>query len=234
MKLLLLAIAAGLMSAQTLDEIIAKSLAARGGLERLRSIQTEQLTGTISVAPEVSGPFQVTLERPGKIREQITLNGNASVRFSNGKLGFASTNTGLRPLTAAELANMASSADFDGPLLDHAAKHNHVELLGSQPVNGRDAYKLRVTLAGGEIRHDYIDCESFLEVKWEGNIRSTAAAGETIGVESYFSDYRAVKGVKIAFRIESHTPGAASTQKLVFDKVEVDVPLAASLFELPH
>ena len=42
---LILALLAGPAAAQTVDEVIARSLEARGGLERLKAIQSIRMTG---------------------------------------------------------------------------------------------------------------------------------------------------------------------------------------------
>jgi len=44
-------------AAQTTDEIVAKVLAARGGLEKAKAVQTERITGTIFFNAELYGPF---------------------------------------------------------------------------------------------------------------------------------------------------------------------------------
>ena len=72
-------------SAQTADEIVAKVLAARGGLEKAKSVQTERITGTIYFNAELYGPFLAEFKRPGKMHNEVTIQNKTVVRSFNGK-----------------------------------------------------------------------------------------------------------------------------------------------------
>lgn len=214
----------------SVEEVVAKSLAARGGAERLRAVKSERLTGKLSLNGG-GGPLAVEMKRPGKMREQVTLQGKTTVRTTDGRKGFASNGTGpSRSLEKDELRNLAGSADFDGPLLDAQAKGNLLELLGKTKVAGKEAYKLRVTLKDGQVRFDFIDCASFLEVKWEGSV---LLQGKEVTFETFFRDYREVSGVKVARLLDSGSPGGPQTQQIVFEKVEIDPVLDDRRFQDP-
>ena len=218
-------------SAQSVDEIIAKSLAARGGVDKIRTIQSERLTGHISLGPDAEGPFVVEIKRGGKMRQQMTLDGKPNIRATDGVSGWALSGDGsMIDLSAGDIRNMAGGADIDGPLVDFQAKGNRVEYTGKEKVNGKDAYKLTVTLKDGQVRNEYIDCETNLGVKWAGKISN---AGKDFDVDSLFSDYRKVDGIMFAFQIDSETIGTPYKQKITFDKVEVNPTLDDSLFQKP-
>jgi hypothetical protein len=104
--------------------------------------------------------------------------------------------------------------------VDYTAKGNKIELLGKDKVEGKDAYKLKVTLKDGQVRYDYIDAVSYLEVKWQGSILNQ---GKELGVETFFRDYRKVGGLMFSFLLDSGTPGASSTQQIVLEKVELNL-----------
>ena len=222
------------LHAQTVDEVIAKALAARGGIPAVRAIHTERLTGHISFAQAPAGPFVLEIKRPGKMREEIGFGQKTLVQTTDGTSGWKLmiTNGTGDPvaLTAGEVRNMAGGADIDGPIVEYAKRGNKVELIGKERVGDKDAYKLKVTDKTGEVRYDYIDAKSFLEIKWEGQVEN---AGEKNTFASYFSDYRKVNGVMFAFVITSGTADHPDGQKITFDKVEVNVPLEDSLFGKP-
>ena len=90
----------------------------------------------------------------------------------------------------------------------------------STKIGKRQAYKLVIYLKSGENRIDFIDCKSHLEVKWQGLVNGNM-------FESYFRDYREVKGLQYAFEIDS------GNQKIVLDKVEVNPKLDAARFSKP-
>ncbi len=220
--------------AQTVDEIVAKSLAARGGIEKIKAVQSERLTGRISFGQDAEGPFTVELKRPGKMREEVRLKGRTLIRVTDGESGWVvdriSGKEDPRPMSADEMRNIAGVADFEGPLVDYKAKGNQVELVDREKFEGKDAYKLMVILKDGQIRFDYIDCDSYLEVKWEGRIDME---GKEYLVESYFRDYKEVDGLKFAFVINSNTLGTPYKQKIVFEKIELNTPEDDARFGKP-
>ena len=69
-----LAIPAG-AAAQTVDEIIERAVAARGGPEQVRAFRSERLIGSISFNNSPPNPFVVEIEQPGKMRNKILVQG---------------------------------------------------------------------------------------------------------------------------------------------------------------
>src|SRR5256886_7781901 len=80
--LLLLPLAA---SAQTAEEIVQKALEARGGVEKIRAVQTERVSGQVSFSRGMAGTFLVGLKRPLKMHTEITLEGQKIIRVYDGK-----------------------------------------------------------------------------------------------------------------------------------------------------
>jgi outer membrane lipoprotein-sorting protein len=220
--------------AQNADEIIAKCVEARGGLKKIRTVQSERLSGQILFGPDTQGTLLLEVKRPGKILEQLTVGDKTMIRASNGKEGwiidpFAETSE-AQPLSADEMSNMAQKADIDRPLIDYKSKGNQVELVAKESVDGKDAYKLKVTLKDGQIRYDYIGASTFLELKWEGIVRRN---GEEFAAVSYFRDYRNVEGLMVPFEIDTEVVGNPAKQKITFDKVELNPIIDDAQFEKP-
>src|ERR1700737_3569847 len=71
-------------AAQTAAQIIAKAIAARGGLDKMRAVHSERVSGKISFG-EVTGPFAVELKRPLKMHMQLTVQNQTMVRAYDGK-----------------------------------------------------------------------------------------------------------------------------------------------------
>jgi hypothetical protein len=215
---------AAFMLAQSADDVVAKAIAARGGIKRIKSLNSQRLTGRISLNSGESGPLIVEMKRPGMMRETVTLGDKSMIRTTDGIVGWAtgSLRNLLDPqqVNPEELRTLAASADFEGPLVDYKSKGNKVELAGKEKVGQRLAFKLVISMKTGENRVDFIDCKSHLEVKWQG-----VANGNIF--ESYFRDYREVKGLMYAFEIDS------GSQKIVLDKVEVNPELDPARFSKP-
>jgi hypothetical protein len=124
-----------------------------------------------------------------------------------------------------------NEADFDGPLVDAKAKGNVIELAGTEKVEGRDAYILKVTHKDGQVSAYSFDAKTFLLVKWSG---ADTVNGEDVTRETYFHDYRDVGGLKFAFELVSNTPGADVTQRIVVDKIELDPQIDETHFGKPQ
>jgi len=210
--------------AQSVDQVVAKAIVARGGIKRIKAIKSQRLTGRISLNGGAGGPFSVEMQRPGMMRETVTLGDKTMIRATDGAVGWVVGS--LRDLTEPqqvspeELRNLAASADFEGPLIDYQSKGNRIELAGKEKVGKRLAFKLVISMKNGENRIDFIDCKSHLEVKWQG-----LAGGNMF--ESYFRDYREVKGLMVAFEIDS------GSQKILLDKVEINPKLDLQRFSKP-
>jgi outer membrane lipoprotein-sorting protein len=221
-------------SAQTLDEVLAKNAKAKGGLDKLKAVQTIRMTGTMTIGPGMEAPFVMEQKRPNSLRMEFTLQGMTGIQAYDGKTGWQlmpfSGRKDAEPLPEDALKQLAEQADFDGPLVDYKAKGNTVELVGKEKLEGSDVYKLKLTLKTGDVRYIYLDADQFLEIKTEGKtkIRGTDVEGEgTIG------DYKEVGGLMIPHAMESGQKGSPQKMKMTIQKVELNVPLDDERFKMP-
>jgi outer membrane lipoprotein-sorting protein len=223
------------LKAQSADEVVAKALAARGGLEKIKAIQSQRISGTISFGPGAEGPFLVELKRPLKMHMEITIQGQSVVRVYDGKssgwvINPFGENKEAQPMSAEDLKNISDESDFDGPLVDYKEKGNQIELVGKEQVENRPAYRIKLTRKGGDSRFYFFDADSFLLVKWEGKRK---AEDKEYVVESFFKDYRDVNGLKFAFEIDSDSPGSEQQQKIMIEKLELDPKVDETRFSKP-
>jgi len=220
-------------SAQTADEILGKVLAARGGLDKLRAINSERVSGQISFG-DVSGPFSVELKRPLKMHMQITIQDRTVVRVYDGKQGWANNpfagKVDPEAMSGEELKNITEESDFDGPLMDYKSKGNQIELVGKEKLNDKDVWRLKLTTKNGDARFYLFDVNSFLLLKWEGKRKFQ---DQELPVESHFSDYREVGGLKFAFGIDSGSSPADLTQKIRIEKIELNPDISDAEFGRP-
>jgi outer membrane lipoprotein-sorting protein len=234
MALAALAVLAPIASAQTVDELIAKNIAARGGMEKLKATQTLRMTGKMVMSQGMEIPFTMSGKRPKSTRMEFTFQGMTGMQAYDGKTAWAiSPMSGKKDPEAVppdQAKDMDEQADFDGPLVDYKAKGHTIELVGKEPVEGADAYKLKVTMKSGNVRYVYLDAESFLEVKVEAKrmMRGTEIEGESL-----MGDYRDEGGLMVAHSIDNGAKGSTMRQKLVIEKVEFGVALPDSIFSMP-
>jgi outer membrane lipoprotein-sorting protein len=221
-------------AAQTADEIVRKALDARGGIEKIKAVRSERISGRVSFSQGVEGTFVVELKRPLRMHVEISIEGQKIIRVYDGKssgwmINPFAENKEAQPLSAEDLRSISDEADFDGPLVDYKAKGNQVELVGKEKLDDKPVYRLKLTNKNEEVRFYFIDAATFLLMKWEG-IRKTQ--DQELPWESFSSDFREVQGLKYAFRIDQGSPGEFK-QTLTTEKIEIDPPIDDSRFAKP-
>jgi len=223
------------LSAQTAEDIVAKYVSARGGADKIKGVKTERITGTITFGTDAEGPFVVERLRPLKMHMEITLNGQTLIRTYDGKsTGWIynpfSPKPEVQAMTESDLKSIFDEADFDGPFVDYKAKGNLIEFMDKADVQGKAAYKLKLTNKNNDVSYFYFDADTYLILKWEG---ARKLADKDVPWESIFHDFREVAGVKYPFLIESDSPGTDQTQRITAEKIEVNVPIDESHFAKP-
>jgi hypothetical protein len=221
-------------AAQTADELLAKVFAARGGLDKIRAINSQRISGHIAFG-EISGPFLVELKRPLKMHMQLTVQSMTMVRVFDGKSAGWSNNPfagkmNPGPMSADELKNITEESDFDGPLVDYKDKGNQIQLIGKDKIKDQEAWRLKLTTKTGDVRYYLFDTDSYLLVKWEGR---REYEGRDFPVESYFTDYRDVGGLKFAFEIDSGPSATDITQKISIEKIDLNPQINDAEFAEP-
>ena len=233
-SMIALAVLAPCLLAQSVDEIIAKTVQARGGSEKLKSVKTIKSTATMSMGPGMEAPGVLIQKRPDFARLEFTVQGLTAVEAYDGKNAWQ-----IMPfmgkkdpelMSADEAKETQEMADLDGPLVDYHSKGHQVELLGKEKVEGTDAYKLKVTLKNGDVQTIYIDSDSFLEIK---EVTKRTIRGTEQEIESSIGDYKAVEGIMFPFAVESGIKGTDQKEKLTITKVELNVPAEDSIFKMP-
>jgi len=228
------AVLAPCLLAQSVDEIIAKNVQARGGAEKLKSVQTIKSTATMSMGPGMEAPGVLIQKRPALARLEFTVQGLTAVQAFDGKNAWQ-----IMPfmgkkdpelMSADESKETEEMADLDGPLVDYKSKGHQVELQGKEKIEGTDAYKLKVTLKNGDVQTIYIDSDSFLEIK---EVTKRTIRGTEQEIESAIGDYKAVNGIMFPFAVESGVKGSDQKQKLTITNVELNVPADDAIFKMP-
>lgn len=175
----------------TLDEIIALNIKARGGLEKIRAIQSVRTTGKLHIGG--GGDFSLDLSfveiihRPGMYRQEVALQGLTQVTAYDGTVGWQvqpfSGRLDPERLSADDVKFLERTADLDGPLVDYAAKGIRMEYLGTEDVDGTDAHKLKVTFKDGDIQYIYLDPDYFLQIRTivQSKVRALSMSRRWIG-----------------------------------------------------
>lgn len=218
--------------AQTVDALIAKNLAARGGAAKLRAIRSMVMTGTISFG-DVSSPLTVKVLRPNRIREDFQVQETDVTRAYDGSSGWERQGAAARSVVDGELNSLREEAAnaIEGPLLDYAKKGSKAEFLGNDSVDGRPVYKVKITTRLGTSITQFLDAGTYLEIHEE---IERSVDGKVTTIVEEVGDYREVDGVKFAHRFVSGTRENPAGSRLQIDKMTLNVPVEESVFQKPQ
>ena len=220
--------------AQTADDIIAKNIQARGGMEKLKSVETLRSVSSYRTGRGLRVAYVQENKRPNKVREEDIVQGTAQVEAYDGKTGWqVSPFQGRKDpelLSEDDLKPLLEDADIDGQLIDYKQKGYNVELVGHDSVEGTDCYKIKLTMTNGTVLYYYLDTDSNLELKVETQRMIRGAVHES---ETYFGDYERVNGIYFPFAIEVAEKGSPNRTAYTVEKVEINVPLDDGRFAVP-
>jgi hypothetical protein len=223
-----------LLSAQTAEELLAKNLQARGGVDKIKAIKTLRMSGKLQQGG-FSAQFSRVAIAPNLVRDAVTIQGMSQIEAYDGAAGWQ-----INPFAGRkdaelvgedDLRELTEEADFYGPLVDYKTKDNRIEYLGHDTVDGDDAYRVKVTLANGDIIYYYLDPDTYLEIRTEKLQFIRGSVRESF---TNLGSYKLVDGVYFPFSMEQgfkQSPG--DPVKVTLDKIEANVPLNAADFKMP-
>ena len=211
-------------------QIVAKNVAARGGLEAWRKVQTLMWSGHMESATAQVPSMQFVLQqkRPNMTRFELTALNRRTVRIFDGSRGWklrpsAGGRMDAQPYTAQELKFAKEAQGIDGPLIDYEAKGIRVALDGVEDVEGHKAFRLNLQLPSGERHTVWIDASTFLESKYDRTSYSAAGVPGTVSV--LYRDYMTVEGLKIPTVLIIGAGSTKTPDKMVIEKIAVNPPL---------
>jgi hypothetical protein len=220
--------------AQTADDIISKYVKTVGGMDKINAVNSLRRTGKFTGGGGFEAGILEEKKRPNLVRQEFLLQGMVGVTAYDGRNGWKiepwQGKKDPEPLGEDEMKEIVEDSDFDGPLVNYRQKGNKVEFVGMEPVEGTDAYKLKVTLASGDVRYYFMDTDYYVPIKVE---MKRMIRGSEQEFESSLGDYKEVNGWYLPFSVESNVKGSPFKQKFTYEKIEANVPIAESRFVKP-
>ncbi|MEN8005871.1 MAG: hypothetical protein ABFS42_02605 [Candidatus Krumholzibacteriota bacterium] len=221
------------VQAMDADELIAKTIEASGGLEKLKSVETVKFTGKF-LAQGMEFPFTMIQKRPDMMRIDAEIMGATMVQCYSGEKGWTinpmTGSTDPQPMSGIEEKSFKLQSDMDGPLIDYADKGYTVEYVGEEEVEGTPAHRLKVDTNDGIVMDVFMDAEYFLVIKSSNKLTVDENEFET---QTYMSDFQEVEGLVIPFAIETRS-GDAVMNQIMMEKAEYGVEVDDSLFAMPE
>ena len=104
--------------------------------------------------------------------------------------------------------------------------------MGHDTVDGDDAYRLKVTVANGDVIYYFLDPDTYLEIRTEKMEFVRGGVHESV---TNLGSYKKVDGVYFPFSLEQGSPNQDpnSFAKITFDKIEANVPINPGEFKMP-
>ena len=219
---------------QSVDEIVENNLNAKGGVEKLRAIQSIKLTGKMLVN-NMEMPITMWHKKPGMLKYVLDFSGK---RITFGYDG--TTVWHISPFTGkdepqevtGEPAEQAkdNASLMDDYFVDYKKKGTKIELIGKEDLEGTEVFKLKLTLKNGKEIYYFIDTESFIELKQM--MSKKKEDGTEIIFEMILGDYKPVAGVMYPHSLNLFLNGR-NLGNAVFETVELNVELPEDFFKMP-
>ena len=221
-------LAFAVVNAQSLEEIVKKYTAANK-LDKVGSLKTIKLTGKMSMMG-MDIPVEIWMKNPDKIKSVTNINGQEMVQVFDGVKGYVINPTAgsTEPVEMDEqsLRSIQRNNMFSN-YMDTYLKNGQLALAGEESVNGSPAHKIKATIEGGIVLDLFIDKASYLMTK---SSVTMDAQGQTMTMDTYPSDYKEVSGLFMPMKNTMSVMGQEFVQ--TYSKVEVDIPIDDSVFQL--
>lgn len=215
--------------AQTVDEVVDKHIAAMGGLDKIKGVNTLVIERTLSVQ-NMEIPNKTTVVVGKALRTESSVMGNSMVQVVDGTTGWM-----IRPammggtgdpedMPAEMVKQQAGQLDPFGALVNYKEKGHKVELVGKEKVEKNDVYHLKVTTKDGQAMDQFIDANTYMLTKLKTSVQGQDG-------EITFSDYKDVDGIKFANTMDMTSQMGALT--FVTNKVTVNAKVDDAIFKKP-
>ena len=233
----LLLLVATSVQAMTADELVARNLAARGGLDKIHAITTLKLAGKLRIGGQFELAFSSYQKAPDSTRLEATIQGLTQIQAWDGKEAWQiSPFQGRRDperMSGDDAKGLSDDASIGGPLVDWKARGSTLAYLGTEDIDGTRAHKLKVTLKNGDIEYVYLDPDYFLTIR---TVSQMTVRGTLVKSTTDYGDYERINGVYFPFSSTISSDGGGDgggSQQLTVLKATANAPMDDSLFAFP-
>lgn len=228
------------VQAQTVDEVLAGYEKALGGKEKLQSLKSVYMEGV-----SIAGNGNEITSKMTKVDQQLM---RSEINFGMGSFHVLLTDKGgwvsnprnggkFEPMPEDRHKAALGELDLIGPLYNYAAKGHTAQLEGKETINGKETYKIKLTLANGSVITYYLDAATYLvtrEIRKGGGMfgggqrRGANADQQPQEVITDYSDYQTTpEGFLFPFTVKRNGMGGET----IYEKIEVNKPVDPKLYK---
>ena len=212
--------------AQTVDEIVDKNIAAMGGKEKLMSLKTVKMEGTMSTQ---GFELAITNTRSNMvgIRLDIEVNGTSNYQVANMTKGAAfwpvRGQDAPEDMEADQYKSAQNQMDLQGAFCNYKDKGTKIELVGKETVDGAETNKLKVTFKNGVVTNYFVDTKTNRIVKTSGMM---TIGGQSMEITTGYADYKQnADGYWFAYAITNQQG------TITYEKISTNVPIDESIYK---
>ena len=212
--------------AQTVDDVINKYIEAMGGKEKLMSLNTVKMSGSLNVQGTDVG-MVITKKNMVGTRVDFSIMGTENYQIVTADKGTVfmpiQQQTAPEPMSDEQFKMGQTQLDVQGAMLNYKEKGNNVVLAGKETIDGTECYKLNVTFKNG-IKSDY-----YISSK-DNRICKTSSKmtinGEETDVQTTYSNYKQNAG---GYWFAYTTVGIRGETN--YDSIETNITVDDSIFK---
>lgn len=217
----------GLFAQEKVEDVISKHLAAIGGADNWRKVNTVVMDATMNVMGNDVALKMIQANKIGQ-KQEISVAGMTGFIMNTPTTAWMympfQGQQKPEPMTADDIKATVDDLDIQGNLLDYQAKGHKVELLGTEEIEGTECYKLKVMRKTSGEQTLFIDKNSYLIMR---SVTKRSAMGQEMDMSADFSEYKDVNGLKIPHSITQQIG------TIIINSVKVNEPVAPETFADP-
>jgi hypothetical protein len=216
----------------SVEDIINKYIAARGGINRLNFVKSVRMTGTKMMTGNEVMVKIIKVE--GKLfRTEMEIGGHSGYQLITENKGWNySPFSSYSPeeIPKEKLQFFKNELDIFGPLVNYRAKGFKAKLLGKDLLYDRDCFKIQLTSAQGKESFYFIDCKTHLllqsreKLEMEGKIYGNSPEAIT-----NFRNYKNFGGVLFPQIIETESV-EGRVDSMIFYEIETNIAVDEKLY----
>lgn len=214
----------------TVDELIAKMVAAGGGEENIRRHKSRVVTGEMVFEHQgLTGTLTASERAPGSSATHIDIMalgkkiGWIDEYFDGAQGAELSSFSQPEQKAGKSLEDARISSDFYG-VLNWKKLFKTIEVKRTSKVGDEEVYVVVKTPENGNTVTDYVSTKTFLVLRRD-SLETSNTSQITLPVTEYFSDYRLTDGMMVPYKTVTNIPTIGdiiTTVKTV--KFDIDIP----------
>jgi len=218
--------------AQTADEIIKKTLEVQGN-DKLKQFKSLKLSGRLT-SMENSAQFKIIFKYPNSIRSEMSYNNMTLIQAFDGTNGWYidpnDKDKKVQKMPDNMLGDLRNQTNLlESPFSDYEKKGIKIKLMGKKKTDGKDCFKLKLTLKDKSELYAFIDANKYILNKTLVDLKKD---GKKAKVETYMKNYKSVGGVMLPHLIETFLD-SKKLSSMIMDKVEANSNIDESVFKMP-